>query len=278
MLSLALLAPTYTLPTLSLDSKPNPASSLLQSDVLFTSRRPAILTYSSRLISLSSRILSLPLYLLGLRSESETILIPMAESTSFTKGWRNIPAYVFLEIQSGQEVQVYDARIKFVARFAGMRWLMYNHRVVSFFLFTGAFWICEVVFAGIGWVLTRMIITSSAGSKKEAGAIKSEDTDASTTAAVVKKEEATDDEPDLSDTPRTFPTYGRQPPLRYVPKVKEEEGSDEVIAGETGVLPADDEEEEEEEGFASVRDSGLGTSFSEGGERIGLVRRRSKKR
>jgi len=38
----------------------------------------------------------------------------------------------------------------------------------------------------------------------------------------VKMEEETDD-PDLSDTPRTFPTYGRQAPLRYVPKVKDED-------------------------------------------------------
>ncbi len=104
-----------------------------------------------------------------------------------------------------------------------------------------------------------------------------EETDAST----VKAEggEGTDvDEPDLSDTPRTFPTYGRQAPLRFVPKVKEED-SEEFIMDETAIQPLTaeaDDEDEELEVYRGGRDSGIGTSFSEGGERSGVSRRRSR--
>ena len=105
--------------------------------------------------------------------------------------------------------------------------------------------------------------------------MKTEETDASQVKA--EGEEETD-ELDLSDTPRTFPTYGRQAPLRYVPMVKEEE-SEEFIMDETAIQPLAaeaDDEDEEMEAYRGGRDSGVGTSFSEGAERSGLARRRSR--
>jgi len=222
-------------------------------------------------------MLSLPLYMLGVKHESEVLNIPMAESAVFKKGRWNVPEYVLLELQTGQEVQVYDVRIHFTARFGGLRWLMYNHRITSFFAFTTAFWFSEIIFTGLGWVGLRYIFTSSDSSKtKTEGTIKGEDTDGSTVKAEIKEEPETD-EPDLSDTPRTFPTYGRQPPLRYVPKVKDED-SEEYVLDETAIQPlaameADDEGDEED--VFRARDSGIGTSFSEGGGRGGVARRRS---
>jgi hypothetical protein len=152
---------------------------------------------------------------------------------------------------------------------------MYNHRILSFLIFTSAFWFSEILFTLLGWLAVRSLFTP----KQEVGRelVKAEDTDASTVIKAEGEEET--DEPDLSDTPRTFPTYGRQAPLRYVPKVKEEE-SEEFIMDETAIQPlaaeADDEDEEELEAFRGGRDSGVGTSFSEGGERSGLARRRSR--
>jgi hypothetical protein len=105
--------------------------------------------------------------------------------------------------------------------------------------------------------------------------VKADETDAS---QVKGEGEEETDEPDLSDTPRTFPTYGRQAPLRYVPMVKEEE-NEEFIMDETAIQPLTaeaDDEDEELEAYRAGRDSGVGTSFSEGGERSGLARRRSK--
>jgi seipin len=202
--------------------------------------------------------------------------VPMAESQSFIKGWKNIPSYVMLELQAGQKVQVYDVRILFTARFGGLRWLMYNHRILSFIVFTSAFWCSEIIFTALGWLVVRAMFSPKKEVKQEL--VKGEETDAST---VVKAEGEETDEPDLSDTPRTFPTYGRQAPLRYVPKVKDEVDSEEYIIDETAIQPltaeADDEDEEDLEVYRGGRtDSGIGTSFSEAGERSGLARRRSR--
>ncbi|KAH8598745.1 putative adipose-regulatory protein-domain-containing protein [Bisporella sp. PMI_857] len=272
MLSLSLLSSSYkpasqsTTPPSTL--LPPLSSSILPSDIIFTTRRPAILTYTSRLISLSDRIFSLPLYILGLRRESEVLHIPMAEHASFKRGRSNIPAYILLEIQSGQEVQVYDIRVHFTARFSGLRWMMYNHRILSFLIFVSAFWIAEIIWSAVGWLLFRSLSTKPALLTP-----KPEEQDPS-----VKQEDETDD-PDLSDTPRTFPTYGRQAPLRYEPRVKDED-SEEYILDETTIQPlaaeADDESEDfgGRSGLGTRTDSGLGTSFDEGRGR-GLARKRS---
>jgi len=279
MLSLSLLSPSYKLsipPIAPAQADPiSPASTTVSPDeLLYFSRRPAILTYTSKLVTLSSQLFSLPLYIIGVKKESEVLHIPMGESATFSRGWKNVPGYAMLEIQAGQEVQVYDVRLHFKARFSGMRWLMYNHRILSFILFTGLFWSSEVIFAMLSWLALRMLFASSAPVKKE---------DDETDTTVIK---ADSDEPDLSDTPRTFPTYGRQPPLRYEPKVKEENGSEEIVLDETTIQPlgveADDEDEDEDEeayrGTGGLRtDSGIGTSFSEAGERVeGVTRRRSR--
>lgn len=99
------------------------------------------------------------------------------------------------------------------------------------------------------------------------------------------KEEATDDEPDLSDTPRTFPTVRGQMPLIYPPVgIKKEEDEEDKILEEAVILPlggdADDEDDDGEGSWQAGRrsDSGLGTSFSEGGSRstARISRRRSR--
>ena len=278
MLSLTLLSPSYNPPSLTTvpptTLQPSHSSTILPSEILFISRRPALLTYTSRLVSLSERLLFLPLYTLGFRRESEVLNIPMAESAIFKKGYKNIPAYIILELQTGQQVQVYDVRVLFTARFGGLRWMMYNHRILSFILFVSAFWFAEVVWTGMGWAAMRFLFTSSP--KPKPVDIKGEETDASTIA--VKKEEDETDEPHLSDTPRTFPTYGRQQPLRYVPKVKDKD-SEEYVLDEAMIQPLAAEADDENEDFGGKSgtgwDSGLGTSFSDGGER-GLARRRSR--
>ena len=207
----------------------------------------------------------------------------MAESAAFAKGWKNVPAYVMLEVQpkEGQEVHVYDVRVRFTARFGGLRWLMYNHRFISFIVFTSSFWISEVLFAGLGWILLRHLFASPEG-RKVKEEVKSEDAAASST--IKLEAEDSGEEPDLSDTPRTFPTYGRQAPLRYTPKVKDGDGEEYMFGGASTIPPlaaeADDEDDFDGDAFGGGTggrtDSGLGTSFSEGGERSGLARRRSK--
>ncbi|RDL41822.1 uncharacterized protein BP5553_01801 [Venustampulla echinocandica] len=301
MLSLNLLSQSYkpslfpiTPPPSSTNPPPThlistPSLSIPPETVLHSSRRPTILPYASPLISLSSRILSLPLYILNLRQESESLTIPMAERLSFPgRSTKLVPRYAFLEVQAGQHIQVYSVQINFTARFSGLRWVMYNHRIASLIIFTSAFWVVEVVFALLGWMGFRMLFSSTeppsslsskskAQIKKERG-IEDEDTE------TIKTEPATEDEPDLSDTPRSFPTYGRQPPLRYEPRIKDEErDNDEDIIEGAAIQPLDADDEDEHilggmrgrERRGVGEDSGLGTSFSEGGARSGAARRRS---
>lgn len=126
------------------------------------------------------------------------------------------------------------------------------------------------------------------GEKEEPAQIKSAPEDESV--QTVKKEETDDEDIDnLSDTSRTFPTFSRQPPLRYsAPKIKKEEEPDEEekILQATNIQPltnaeADDEDEDADfviEGRAGGRsDSGLGTSLeSSAGRTDGVKRRRSR--
>jgi seipin len=202
----------------------------------------------------------------------------MAESEKFEKGRSNVPEYVLIEIQAGQGVQIYDVRVHFTARFRGLRWMMYNHRIISFMTFTSAFWVAELLFTVLGWVMLRSIFSTGSGKniKKESG-LKAEGKDGETSAAIKNEPEDTD-EPDLSDTPRTFPTYGRQKPLRYEPKAKDED-SEEYIMDETVIQPLTAEADDEDDNGVGYDgrgdDSGLGTSFSEGGVR-GMARRRSR--
>lgn len=301
MLSLTLLSSSYNAhPPISGPTQPAPK--LLESlpaeshtlptpteaQVIFTTRRPALLTYTSRMISLTRRLLSLPLYALSLAHESETLVVGMAESVEFSP---RVPAYALLELQaqtrapseSEVKMEVYDARIMFTARFSGLRWLMYNHRVVSFLVGVGCFWGTATVVMGLVWVGIRVRM----GGEREGTGVLNGEGDESAVEVKIKeggvKEEETDD-PDLSDTPRTFPSYGRQQPLRYEPRVKSEGEEEGLVIDETAIQPlgeADDEDEDGDGGyggFGGKTDSGIGTSFSEGGEKIGLARRRSKGR
>lgn len=111
MLELSLLSPpSKTLMTLDTSS-----------DVLARSLRPAILTYASPIVDTASKVSQLPWYLLGWRKEAETLEVSMMERVEFAKGWRNVPGSLRLEIQSHEQMQIYDATVKFVARFSGLR-------------------------------------------------------------------------------------------------------------------------------------------------------------
>ncbi|KAI0994634.1 hypothetical protein K3495_g13547 [Podosphaera aphanis] len=277
MLSLALLGPAYKYAP-SLDQKlgisvqKSPFASIQSDDILFTSRRPAILTYTSRLISIASRFLSLPFYTLGLRPEAEILTIPMGESITFSRGRKNIPISALIEIQAGQNIHIYNAVISFKARFAGLRWFMYNHRVASFIIFTGLFWVLALIFAALAWIVLSIYAPEFSSFSRSGIIAEPDGTD------FKMEDTATEDDPDLSDTPSTIPTQASQPEIKLSAKVKDEVDSDEYVIGELPIkseAEADDEEEEEYIGVKPgiITDSGIGTSMSESGKRT-IIRKR----
>ena len=70
-----------------------------------------------------------------------------------------LPKSVLLEVQAGQEIQVYEVKVKLVARLKGLRGFMYRWRVTAFVVFTGGFWVGEmVVLAGAVGVVLGLVL------------------------------------------------------------------------------------------------------------------------
>lgn len=250
------------LPTISADRRDPTASN--SSTLLARSRRPAILPYRSRPIELLFKCTQLPWYLLGLRSETSDLRIPVFERILFARGRRNIPSTLRLEIQSTHRLQIYTATASFRARFRGLRWVMYNHRIISAVVFVSTFWTTELLFAGLAWAALSFYLSS------ERGAVKEE-------AKQIKDEPEDDRPPALSDTERTFPTLRGQTPLRYTSppetEIKREPEDEEAIVpiseAVANAAEADDEDED-----VDFFDSGIGTSL----ESSGPARRESMRR
>lgn len=237
-----------------------------------SSRRPAILPYRSSLVELAHKVTGLHWYLLNLRQEADRLMIVMFESVEFGKGWRNVPSTLKLEIQSTRHLQIYSAKAIFRARFKGLRWMMYNHRIASAVVFICGFWTTEMLFAGIAWLaITAYVLPSSQDVNAEeihkgVERIKREPTDESGLAS-----------PKLSDTERTFPTLSSQKMLRYSSSmIKQEERESPIVPIAEAVPPAteaDDEDDDDEDEDYSL-DSGLGTSMESSSSRRESIRRR----
>lgn len=286
MVDLVLLSPAYNavrraFPADSFDTR----SGIPTDTILYSSRRPTILTYTPEFVTLGKQLAALPSYLLGWRKAEERLDIPMAEGVVFEKGTNNLPSKVYLDLQSkGEDVQVYNLRLLLRARLSGMRWLMYNHRIVSFLIGTGTFWAAELICAFLALLVVKSIMSAEPDEHLNAAVKNEEFVEDSKKIKAEEGEDSLDiDDLDLSDTPRSFPTYGRQAPLKYIPKIKREFDSEEMVSDELPTHPrvaeADDESEERLDIASSVAggrsDSGLGTSYSEGG--ASLQRRRSNK-
>ncbi|POS88127.1 hypothetical protein EPUL_000508, partial [Erysiphe pulchra] len=288
MTNLALLSPSHKFNVshfqkFGISDMRSPMSLIRAEDVLVAFRRPAIMTYASLLVSLTSRILALPLYTLSLLSEAEKLVISVGEGVTFTRGWKNIPSLALLEIQAGQDIQIYDAAIIFKAKFSGLRWLMYNHRVTSFILFTGLFWISTLVFAIIAWATLGIYFMPENESTKNTSdeilddlSVRVEEMITDDDPEIKTDDMMTDDEPYLSDTSYMVPNYGRQLPLRYDNMVKDV--TDKIE--HSTIDPSIKVEEEDEDQGENLKpnkilkiDSGIGTSLSESGKILARKRR-----
>jgi seipin len=300
--------------------------------VLHHSRRPAMLQYTSPLTSLAQTFLYLPFHILGLRDlDSACLRIPMFEMLSFARGSANIPTHIRLDIQSDSSantgsalpipnipgfgtasvgtpenlhpasLQVYSSKVSFCARFRGLRYVVYNYRVLSFLVFTTLFYMSSVLSMALAWAAISTLLSKDKDSdmmiKREPsqGTSKTEDEEGKR----IKQEQEDDTSSigglspsNLSDTPATFPGTSRQPPVQYpgrpsVPlsagasqqRLRAGEVADDEIEEDDGTRPGEHvgrqwaEEMREQEGRAA--DSGIGTSMESEFPASGLSRRRS---
>ncbi|KAI0104414.1 putative adipose-regulatory protein-domain-containing protein [Daldinia grandis] len=241
----------------------DPFSHVKEDTVVFTSRRPALIPYTDPLVKTVSRVLFLPYHILyPSASEMTTLRVPMGELVEFNE---ILPMSILVEVQAGQTLQVYSATITLVARLTGIRWAMYNHRIMSFIVCTTVFWIAEMLSTGLAWLILSSFISNQKPRGPEdklnaraagdpwirpppgptgffdAGAGDSH----SEGEEIVKKEEEEDDDDDVD--------------------IKEETPERETLADQ----PADDEEDGED----VWREKGAGASSSY--EKGGSIRRRS---
>lgn len=311
MLDLSLLGPGTASTGMS-DSFLALLANMSAGTVLHHSRRPAILPFASPLLSLSHTFLQLPWHSLGLRDlDSDTLVVPMFELVEFPRGSRNIPTHVRLELQSDMVLQVYSAKIVFRARFHGMRYLIYNHRILAFIVFSTVFYVVSILSMSIAWAVISRRFPSKSGSadgpgrtvKREPGSETGRHVKTEPESHRLTKFKIEDDAEssghglslsNISDTATQSPTTKGPPALKHsarsrrtVPQDAEADAGLEDLTRPLGSEQvADDEnEEEEDEGEEEEReetlpgrgfgdDSGIGTSLE--GETSSLTRRRSR--
>lgn len=246
-------------------------ANITSDNVLYHSRRPAILPYTSPILSLAHTFLYLPWHLLNFRDlDSSHLVVPMFEMLTFPRGTRNIPTHARVELQSSTTLQVYDAILAFRAKFQGMRYLIYNYRATAFVIFTTLFYTVSVSTMALAWAMISHVLSTAQNSgdkqkkinhqgKDSTMQIKPEGEPSSTTK--IKTEDETESSAHgLSLSAEGADTDGREEDLTRTL------GPDEA---------ADDEDEGEEEeirGRPFEGDSGIGTSME---SESGLKRRRS---
>ena len=128
-------------------------------DVLARSQRPAMLTYASELVSYAHELAWLPALVLGLKREEERVRVRMFEGVTLGR----VPRAATLKVRSERAVMVYGVQLDVLARLQGLRWFMYNYRMVAFGVFTLLFWQVEVLAALVAWVLFSQYFTAGRG-------------------------------------------------------------------------------------------------------------------
>ena len=257
---------------MSVKNVPDQVSSWLANitidNVLYHSRRPAILPYASPIVSLSHTFLHLPWHLLNFRDiDSSHLVIPMFEMLSFPRGTRNVPTHARLEVQSTNLLQVYGAKLGFRAKFQGLRYLIYNYRITAFVLFTSLFYTISVMSMALAWALISQALRPIKENKRQQKQIKHEG-------------EHSDSKGELEfDSDKKIKT--EEEGAETLTKVgQNNDSNDDNLRRPLGPdEAADDEDEdnnaEEIRGRAFHPDSGIGTSMESEHTSSGLIRRRS---
>ncbi|KAL6409641.1 hypothetical protein AUP68_06023 [Ilyonectria robusta] len=172
-----------------------------ETEVLFSSRRSALLPYVDPFVSLATRVLFLFYHIFAPGSSTSEMVIPLAERVWFPKGSK-IPGSAYVEVEAGQAIQVYHAGLRLTAQLRGLRWLMVHYRISTYLAFTFLFWVCELVFMGIAWG----IWSATTGSPPGDGDVKTRGLEGAWRQAVKDEEEKEGGQREEEDRPTTFPT------------------------------------------------------------------------
>ncbi|KAK5940033.1 hypothetical protein PMZ80_007451 [Knufia obscura] len=317
---------------LTLRGKPeNIAASVLEtlnleeqrpSTALHRSRRPAIMPYASTTTGLISKLVHLPLHILSFHdSDSVTLNIPMFEEVVFARGKDNVPSTAEIEIQSQRppalamakeacaapQLHIYSAKLVFQVRFHGLRYLIYNHRMLAFAAFTTLFYTVSISTLAVVWAVIATLLSTPGDQQlvKQEPKIKQEgDTSDPLRTSDYKSDKTQKQITDNSENETVnFRENWTSPHMQqeeFTPQTSQPASSasqdQAVVAGAEPEEQADDEEEESEDElqqYARLRkrmedearqrqraqDSGIGTSMeSDNAGRSGLVKRSNSRR
>jgi len=115
-----------------------------QDGIMFASRRPALVPYEDPLVSLASRIFFLPYSMLRRGVQPRVLTVPMAEEVLFERPTR-FPAAIYLELEAGQKIQIYEAKVTLTAKLGGLRYVLHHYRLPAFITLVAAFWSLELI-------------------------------------------------------------------------------------------------------------------------------------
>lgn len=137
-------------PAHSWDTPGDPYKLISGNDIIFSSRRQALIPYSDPMVSTVSRLLFMVWHIFVPTFDRVNLHIPMGKLIEFTD---QLPLSILLDVQAGQTLQVYSAQVELVARLRGLRWFMYNYRFISFVVCTTLFWIAEMLSMTFAWLM-----------------------------------------------------------------------------------------------------------------------------
>lgn len=249
--------------------------------ILFKSRRSALVPYMDPVVSLAKRIVLLGYHVVFPTSQIMTMDIPLAEKVAFFKQ-SLVPASAYVEVEAGQDIQIYKAELTLTAQLRGLRWLMFHYRLITYIVFTLLFWLFEMLFTGGAWVLW-VAATSPAEDHAppkgrhaiEGGDGNSGDDDDGND---YEEDEEEDENSDASDEPNPSSNPGKTAALKREAGIKGESENELLLSDIPLASPgieADDEgdcDDYEEERKLSGN-TGTGTGYNEQGSES--IRRRA---
>lgn len=235
-------------------------------NVLYKVRRPALAPYSDPMVSLVSRLLWLGYYVLFPASQAMEMSVQLAERVSFARD-ALIPTSAYVEVEAGGSIQIYKAAVTLTAQLRGLRWAMHHYRIVTFTIFTVAFWLCEILFMSAVWLVWLSFTANEeplddGKSSRGRGHAGSDDDD----------DDSDEDDGQHSDYSHRSTQRTKSPNVKEDPDVKEEESQRQLadIPTAAGEGEADDEDD-----FDEPLSSATQTGYKEKGK--DGVRKRSSK-
>ncbi|KAG0131134.1 putative adipose-regulatory protein-domain-containing protein [Tuber indicum] len=126
--------------------------------VIATGRRGGLMPWRSPIARTAHTLLRLPLLLfLPNAKEEEAIRVVLLENVVFGE----LARHAVVSLESRSRLDVYEAKVEFRAKLAGIRWIMWRWKVLSFFLGSGLFFAVEVLAMGVVWWAVYGWFTSS---------------------------------------------------------------------------------------------------------------------